>query len=148
MKKILFLVLAFSITTLAYSQLNPVKWSYAATRVGQNEFDLRFTADIEKGWYVYSQYLESNEGPVATTFVFEVDSNTSLVGETKEEGTKHEGYDELFAMNIIKFSGKPVFTQRVRVNSFGKVTGYLTFMTCDDEKCLPPKDVEYSFDLK
>src|SRR5699024_6415783 len=29
-----------------------------------------------------------------------------------------------------------------------KVTGYLEFMTCNDKQCLPPTQVDFSFDIK
>lgn len=148
MKKILFSLIILLSTSYVFAQQSPVKWSYASNKTGANEFDLVFKAEIQKGWYVYSQYLESDEGPIATSFVFEDNSKASMVGKTKEDGKRHEGYDELFGMNIIKFSGEPVFTQRVKTTSSTFIKGYLTFMTCDDEKCLPPRDVEFVIELK
>ena len=29
----------------------------------------------------------------------------------------------------------------------GKLSGYLTYMACDNERCLPPTDVDFSYDL-
>lgn len=132
----------------AFGQLNPVKWSYEATQVSPSEYDLVFTAHIQNGWYVYSQFLESDEGPIPTSFHFEENPKAELVGKTTEKGHKHEGYDELFMMNIVKFSGEPTFTQRVKVHGETQLTGYLEFMTCDNQRCLPPTNVEFAFTLK
>ena len=52
-------------------------------------------------------------------------------------------------MNIGMHSGKAVFRQKVTVSqSPVTVTGYVTFMSCDDKQCLPPRDVEFALELK
>ena len=74
---------------------------------------------------------------------------SSLVGKNEESGNRKEAYDKVFEMNLIKFSKTAVFTQRVSVADFSKpITGYLTFMTCDDSRCLPPTDVDFNFKLE
>jgi thiol:disulfide interchange protein DsbD len=148
MKKILFFTMVFLTSGFVFGQMNPVRWTYEAKKVMDNEYDLVFTAHIENGWYVYSQYLESDDGPVRTSFNFEENAAVELIGQNVEEGHKYEGFDELFYMNIIKFSGEPTFTQRVKIASPATLTGYLEFMTCDNEKCLPPREVDFSFELK
>ncbi len=139
--------MALLVAGVAFGQLNPVRWSYEAKKVADLEYDLVFTAHIEDGWYVYSQYLESDDGPIRTSFNFEENPAVELVGKNVEAGNRYEGFDELFYMNIIKFSGAPTFTQRVRVKSPTALKGYLEFMTCDNEKCLPPKEIKFGFDL-
>jgi cytochrome c biogenesis DsbD-like protein len=148
MKKILLLSVAFFAAGAAFGQLNPVKWSYEASQVSAGEYDLVFTAHIQNGWYVYSQFLDSDEGPIPTSFSFEENAKIELVGKATEKGDKHEGYDELFMMNIVKFSGEPTYTQRIKVHGETQLTGYLEFMTCDNQRCLPPKEVTFVFTLK
>ena len=120
----------------------PVKWNIDLVKINDSEADVVLTATIEDGWNIYGQDVDDG-GPVPTTITFE--SNVDLVGKAKEEGYKKEGMDALFDMNVIKFlSDKPyVLTQRIKTNGLDKVTGYLNFMCCDNEKCLPPTDVEF-----
>ena len=140
-----FGVFQFTSTAQIY---NPVKWSTDYAQVSENEFDLVFTANIENGWYVYSQYLESDDGPVRTTFEFDKGDHFSLKGKNVENGDKKEGFDDLFGMNVIKFSKKVTFTQRIVANDLSKpISGYLEFMTCDDTKCLPPNSEDFEFKL-
>ncbi len=148
MKKIAFFAMALFMASAAIAQQNPVKWSYEAKKVADNTYDLIFTANISDGWYVYSQYLESDEGPIRTTFTYEDNAAVKLDGKNVEAGQKVEGYDDLFGMNIIKFKGKPTFTQRVKINGPTTFKGSVEFMTCDHERCLPPSDVPFRFDLK
>jgi len=142
-------VLFFGLMFFAFAmnaQLEPVNWSIEAEKVGDTEYDIVFTAKIDKGWSVYSPHLESLDGPVPTTFEFQ-NNDLKAIGKIKEAGNRKEMYDELFEMNLIKFSGKARFTQRVTVENSETVKGYLTYMTCNDESCLPPKDVEFEINL-
>jgi thiol:disulfide interchange protein len=128
--------------------LDPVSWSFSIEEKNGDEATLIFRANVDDGWYIYSQYLESEDGPIPTTFEYEQSDHVSFVGDNKESGKKTEGYDAIFGMNLVKFAGNVSFRQDIKIKDYSKpLTGYLTFMTCDDEKCLPPKDVDFSFDL-
>lgn len=142
----LFLLLLFS-TNLSWSQ-NPVNWSLETERIDEKVIELTFTATIEKGWYTYSQFI-GDEGPIPTTIEFE--STNQRIDKKSTESTsdpsyKFEGFDEMFDMEIIKY--KHDFTikqQLVFDNPDIEIQGYLTYMTCDDTRCLPPTDYEFSF---
>jgi thiol:disulfide interchange protein DsbD len=71
------------------------------------------------------------------------------VGEAQESGERFTEYDKIFEMNLVKFKHSAVFTQRVKVSDYSKpITGYVSYMTCNAEMCLPPKDVDFKFVLK
>lgn len=149
MKNLRFLtaLLAMFFVANGFAQ-NPVKWSFSQKDAGNGQVDLVFTATIENGWYTYSQFLESDEGPVPTSFTFEEGPHFKLVGKAKESGDIVKMYDKVFGMNLTKFKHKGVFTQRVQVVDPSKpITGYLSYMTCNEEMCLPPKDVDFSFKI-
>lgn len=131
---------------LGHAQLEPVRWSFDAEKVSDTEYDIIFTARIDKGWAVYSPHLESNDGPIPTSFEF-YNNDLKAIGKAKEEGNRKETFDEMFGMNLIKFSGKARFTQRIKINESNTVSGHLTYMTCDDESCLPPADVNFEIAL-
>lgn len=149
MKRILLctalpLLLAFSV---AGQIKNPVRWSTSWTKTGTQEVELVFTAAIDPGWYVYSQFLDDG-GPIPTSFSFKAGSHFQLLGKAKEEGKRKEGFDEIFGMNVVKFSGTVNFRQRVKVlDPKVPVEGYLEYMTCDNEQCLPPTEEDFRFDL-
>lgn len=148
--RIFFAAFALLLASASQAQvLNPVKWTFSSKQISPSEFDLIFTADIEDGWVVYSQFLESEDGPVPTSFNFESGPHFELKGKCEESGNKKSAYDKVFEMNLTKFIGKGIFTQRVVVTDFSKpITGYLEFMTCDDERCLPPQGIDFNFPLK
>jgi thiol:disulfide interchange protein len=143
-------LLIFSCSAATAQILEPVKWSFSSKMIKAGEYDLIFTANMEPKWSIYSQYTEDS-GPIPTSFTFEQGSHYSRVGPVKESGKKKEGPDPLFGdVVVIKFyEGPVVFTQRVKVTDLNKpIAGFLEFMTCDDERCLPPTEVEFSFSLQ
>lgn len=145
-KRLLFAPLLF-LTVFIYAQ-SPVSWTFQVKPVDDCHVDFIYKATIQSGWYVYSQYLPNDNGPVATTVNYEQKDNVELVGKATESGHKVEGYDDMFDMNITKFKEDYTITQRVKVKSSKAVKGYLNYMTCDARQCMPPKDVDFSFDVK
>ena len=143
---LLFFCLLFSNNIDA--QINPVKWDYAAKKINDGEFEVTFTATIDKGWNIYSQHTDPS-GPVPTSINFDENANLEFIGEATETGKKKESFDDLFGVNVIKFGGEVAFTQKVKTKGgANEVKGYVEFMSCDDEKCLPPKEVEFTIALK
>lgn len=147
LRQLFLTLLALPLVTALLSQ-NPVKWAFTSKDAGNGEYDLILTATIDEGWTTYSQFLESEDGPVPTALTFEEGAHFKLKGKAKESGNKFTKYDNVFGMNLTKFAGKAIFTQRVTVSDATKpITGYVTFMVCNDEMCLPPKDVDFKFTL-
>ena len=158
MKKLILLIVictAFISNTLSAQILKPVKWVFEAKKISDTEYDLVATAKMDKGWYTYSQYI-GNDGPVPTTFTFQKsptsrDATTpqyQLIGKVEElSDHKKSGFDKIFDMNITKFSEEVTFIQRVRTSDLTEVKGSVNFQTCDDEKCLPPMDVDFVYKI-
>lgn len=146
MKKItllLFLILSI----FSFGQIyNPVKWSFDSKKTGENEYELYLKASINKGWHMYSQHLPSDDGPIATSFVFNENDSFELIGKVAEP-KPHKEYDPNFDMELTWFEHEVTFTQKVKIKKNIAVTGELEFMVCDASKCLPPEYVEFSFDL-
>jgi hypothetical protein len=142
---IFFGLLSFQATA---QDFDPASWFFVAQKTADGDYNLLITVNLAKNWNIYSQYLPSDDGPVKTTFTFKEDAGVQLVGKMTEEGHKKEGYDALFGMNVIKFSEKVVFTQKVKVKKGVKlISGVVNYMTCDNESCLPPKDVAFEIQL-
>ncbi len=128
--------------------LNPVSWTFEQQHVEGNIHELFFKASIDDGWAVYSQHIE--DGPVPTSFNYEGEVNHfDLIGDNQESGSlRKEGMEPLFGVNVIKFYHDAIFKQRIKISDYSKpISGYLEFMTCNEESCLPPKGVDFSFVL-
>ncbi|MCC6724166.1 MAG: thioredoxin family protein [Saprospiraceae bacterium] len=126
----------------------PVKWTADVQKTGENEYTLNLKATIEKGWAVYSQFLEPG-GPEPTVLVFNPENNIKRLGKATETSShKIEGHDPLFDTEVTKFKEEVTFSQKFSVVDATKpVAGFVTFMTCNDERCLPPTDVDFNIDI-
>jgi thiol:disulfide interchange protein DsbD len=143
----LFLILFASISLAGWSQIyNPVKWTtdLVANSDGTHTFIAK--AKIDEGWWVYSQFLPSEDGPVATTVNFDAGDHFKLVGKSKESDNAKKIFDKVFEMDVVKFAHTYTIEQKIKVSEYGKpITGYINFMTCNDDRCLPPTDVDFNF---
>jgi thiol:disulfide interchange protein len=148
----LFSLLFLCVTALplaAQQASHPLKWSFDSKDLGNGQFELIMKADIKDGWTTYSQFLESEDGPVATQLVFQDGPHFRRVGKAEESGEKYTTYDKVFGMNLTKFKHQAIFKQKIEVKDPSKpITGYITSMCCDDGQCLPPTDTDFSITVK
>lgn len=147
-KRILFVLLLIS--AFAEAQIyNPVTWSTRTEKVSESDFELVITADIEPGWHLYSQNVPDG-GPIPTAITFPEKPDVYQLLGSPEEGEGHEEYDNVFEMDIKYFETRAVFKQRIRVLSEEKLSleGVVEFMVCDDSNCLPPTEVDISFEVQ
>jgi len=142
-QSILAIFFLFSIISPAQI-IDPVTWDYAVEKISQEEVELIFTANIDNHWHLYSQDIPEG-GPIPTRFVFEESSQFELLGPVVEITEPEEKYDPSFDMKLKLFSEKALFKQRVKISGTGKVKigGYIEFMSCDDQRCLPPKEEDF-----
>ena len=159
MRIIYSFVLALFLTPIfGVSQIyDPVDWSFSKQKISENTYELTFVADIEQGWAIYSNDIYNNDidcdveiCPLPVSFEFDKDNDLEsyyLIGGIKEvDENKSVSQDPIFLMEVTKFTKKATFKQVIELKSENvNVSGYLTFMVCDDTKCLPPTDVEFNF---
>lgn len=148
MKKILLAVTALIITFSAKAQVEShVRWSYAAKKTSATEAVVLIKATIDNGWHIYSQNVKEG-GPIKTSFTFAPSKEYALVGKPSEPAPITK-YEKVFSMNVGYFENSVVFQQKVKLKSAkaSAVKGKLEFMTCNDTKCLPPDEVEFSIPL-
>ena len=148
MKKIITLLI-FILSLNAFSQiLEPVKWEFESQKIGDNEFELILTANIDTHWAVYSQFVDEG-GPIPTEFTFEDSESFTLIdGVIESDENKVTKHDPVFDMIVSKFYNKALFKQKIKaIGDDVIIKGSLVFMTCDDERCLAPTDVSFQFNL-
>ncbi len=146
MKRLALFLLLFTVSFTVFSQIiEPIKWSFDSRKQG-NEVELIFTADIEENWHLYDTYLPEG-GPIATQVVYEDSTLFEFIGDLQKEPQPVEKYDDIFMMNLRFFSDEATLTQKIRLKSDDpvEISGYVLFMGCDDEMCLPPNEAEFTF---
>ncbi|HEY8783614.1 MAG TPA: protein-disulfide reductase DsbD domain-containing protein [Mucilaginibacter sp.] len=148
MKKIIIVIAALVISFGAFAQIEaPVKWSYAAKKVSSTEAVVFLRATIDPGWHIYSQNVKDG-GPIKTSFTFTPSREYSMIGKTAEPKPATK-YEDAFKMDVSYFENSVTFQQKIRLKSpkVSAVKGKLEYMTCNDKKCLPPEDIDFSIPL-
>ncbi|SKB68249.1 protein-disulfide reductase DsbD family protein [Macellibacteroides fermentans] len=143
------LLMSFMFLAMQAQIHTPVKWKIKLEDSGKPEKEIVFTAVADKGWHLYDMNLPAG-GPVSTSITYETMKGAELVGKVVSSVAPTSVYDELFAMNLRWYSGTVTFTQKIKVTDAKafKLAGELEFMACNDETCLPPERVEFSFNRK
>ena len=146
-KKFIFSLLAIVVSLVSYSQIyEPVKWSFELKNTGKTTADVIIKATIEDGWHLYGMDIPK-DGPRPTKIVFEDIQNAKPEGKIQGLSKLKEVYDPNFDMKLSWYANDAVFVQKISFADAAKVRlkGYVEFMVCNDESCLPPTQ-EY-FDL-
>lgn len=146
MKKILFSLIVSFLAFAAYAQIQePVKFKTELKNVSATEVEIVFTASIEQGWHVYSTDL-GDGGPISATFNTDKLTGAQLDGKLRPVGKEIASFDKLFEMDVRYFEHTAQFVQKLKLTGGDyQVTGYLEYGACNDENCLPPTQVEFSF---
>ena len=146
-KLILFIAIFFAMHNLTAQIYDPVSFKTSVKEVDNSSYELSITAQIDKGWHMYSQKVPAN-GPMPTSFVFAKSKNYTAKGGVVEPNG-HEIDDPIFNMRIKLFEIKAVFTQKIerKNNDAFKVKATIEFMVCNDQSCLPPTEREFAFEI-
>jgi len=149
MKKfIAVLSLTFFITGLKAQIYDPVSWSFSYLKTNADQYEIIMTASIQKGSYIYSLDVPEN-GPLPTSFIFDSTGSYTLIGKPYEVTTPVEKFDEAFGIKIKTFSDTAEFRQKIKSEKTNFiVSGTVTFMSCSNSICLPPKDIRFSVEIE
>ena len=142
------LLMVLGLTT-AFAQIqDPVQFKTEWKKISDTEAQIVFTGDIDSGWHVYSTDLPEG-GPISATFNTDKMEGIELDGKLMPEGKEIEAFDKVFEMKLRYFEGKATFVQKLKITAATYfIEGYLQYGSCNDENCLPPTDVEFSFSGK
>jgi DsbC/DsbD-like thiol-disulfide interchange protein len=148
MKRIFLLFAFLVIAAASFSQLNPVSWTYEATKKTADTYEITLTATVNNPWHIYSQKTGKG-GPIPTTVSFKANPLITKNGPVKEIGKLEKVFDKNFGVDVLFYSDKVQFVQLVKLKAAGiktNISGTVEYMVCDDSQCLPP--VKKPFDLK
>jgi thiol:disulfide interchange protein len=132
--KIVFLLAFACATTTIHAQIRkPAKWTFevSSTSVKSgDEVELIFKANIDDGWYMYSNDFSEECGPILASLELIETKDFKKVGELKAIGSS-EKYEEVFECSVRVFKHTAEFRQRIKVLSGPlEVTATISGQTC------------------
>jgi Disulphide bond corrector protein DsbC len=149
LKRFLIIAWVLVIAVAAKAQLNPVNWTFSAKKISGKTYELHITATMQSGWHLYSQTQPEDAIAEPTKITFNKNPLLILDGKIKEEGKMEKFHDAKLELSANQYSSKVEFVQTIKLKASAKtnVSGTVRFQTCNDEKCLPPKNVTFSIAL-
>lgn len=139
------LLMVISCLSVVAQMQDPVHFKTEWKSISANEAEIIFSATIDPGWHVYSTDL-GDGGPTQATINIDKISGATLDGKLKPGSNEIKKMDPIFEMEVKFFEKTAKFTQKVKLTG-GKysVSGYLEYGACNDENCLPPTSVDFTF---
>lgn len=124
---------------------DPVQFKTEWKAISDKEAEIIFTGTIERGWHVYSTDLEEG-GPTSATFNIDEIKGAEVVGKLTPKGNEIDMMDPIFGMQVRFFEETATFVQKIKLTGGEySITGYLQYGACDDQNCLPPTNVEFTY---
>lgn len=143
------LMLTFVALAVQAQILTPVKWKIQLEDSETTEKTLVFSATLDAGWHLYDMNLPEG-GPISTSFSFENLKGAKTVGSPVASKEATTVFDEQFKMELRWFANEVTFRQKIEVTDPKnlQLSGYVEYMACNDENCLPPEQEEFAFTQK
>lgn len=146
LKHLFITLFVFASVATSAQILKPADWkvspSSASVKAGE-EIEIRFSAVIDKNWYLYSSEFPCEEGPYKTEIKFTPHGSYALIGGIVP--VDHiEKHDDIFDCDVAIFKGTGLFVQKVKIlGSPVKIEGTYDYQVCSDidGKCIPFDDV-------
>lgn len=149
MRKLSLLILVVLIFSSAVKAQDPIQWSFTAKKLSGTRYQVELIASIKSGWHLYSQTQPAEAIALPTNIQFKKHPLIDFKGSVKEQGKLKKVKDETLGVESWQFAGKVRFVQVVELKNNVKtnISGSVEFQACTDEKCLPPKTVDFSIAL-
>lgn len=145
-KRVSLLFGALLMCIISFAQMQtPVKFTSELKKLSDTQLEVIFTGTIDEGWHVYSTGL-GEDGPTSATFNLDKIVGANVVGELAFEGEEIKQFDPIFEMDVRFFEKTVKFIQKLEViSSEYTIAGYLEFGACNDQSCMPPTAVDFTY---
>lgn len=145
---ILYFIMCACATAFAQvGMTSPVKVQVEQQAVKGHDdlLDLVFTFTINSGWHVYGP--DNNGGPTPMAITLETLEGAQASGALRLSPTPTRIEDPVFECEVTYVERSAKAIQRLRLTGGAwKVAGFLRYGACNDEECMPPTNVEFSYE--
>ncbi|MEN9742936.1 MAG: hypothetical protein RLZZ65_741 [Bacteroidota bacterium] len=136
---LLTLVFFSFLSTWAFSQ-EKIQWSFDFVAFPSS---IQISAKIENGWHLYALDLDPSIGPVPTQIVLEKNKLVKEIHPFEVTTIAKKSYEANFGAEVSYYEHEFLANNRIFVKKPTAVKGAITYMLCDDKRCLPPQTVPF-----
>ena len=123
---------------------NPIKWTIKAGSVDAARISIELTAEIERGWHLYSTERVEG-GPSPTRITVASNQGFEIAGEI-DSPAPHSAYDPNFQVATESYEGSVTFKIPLKAATArpgtGKLRVQVRYQSCTTTICLPPQLLE------
>jgi len=144
-----FGLLAMVCSNSAFAQgiKDPTHWTYEAKEIAKGEYELNFNLILDEGWHIWAINVGGDGYQVVPTFSFDKKSTIKWLGAIKETGEVINEVMEGVEGKVNYYSHKVTYTQIIKAPAGTIIAGKHEYQVCNDNMCLPPKEVSFTFQL-
>ncbi len=129
------------LSCISYAQ---VKFTSSMQQTAPDEITISFSGTMAKGWHVYAP--EEKHGPIAASFNVDKIEGAKVEGPLKANKPATKKFEAVWNGEVAYYEDNVTFTQKVKLTGKEyKIEGYFEFGACNDETCLPPTSVDFSY---
>lgn len=132
------------LSTWAFSQ-EKIQWSFDYVAFPSS---IQISAKIENGWHLYTLDLDPSIGPVPTQIVLEKNKLVKELQPFEVSTEAKKSFEANFGAEVSYYEHEFHAFKRISVKKPTLVKGELTYMLCDDKRCLPPKTIPFEIKVK
>ena len=121
-----------------------VKFTASMQQTAPDEITISFSGTMAKGWHVYAP--EEKHGPIAASFNVDKIEGAKVEGPLKANKPATKKFEAVWKGEVAFYEDNVTFSQKVKLTGKEyKIEGYFEFGACNDETCLPPTSVDFSY---
>ena len=121
-----------------------VDFSHYVKQTADDEITIFFSGKMSDGWHIYSQ--NEKNGPTPTTLTISSIKGAKLIGTLTADQKPIKKFEEVFDAEVMYFEKSVIFSQKLKLtDSKYAVEGYLEYGACNEQNCLPPTSVDFSY---
>ncbi len=148
MKRYFLILFAVVMAAAAAVAQEPVRWRMNVKMTSETEGIVTLRAIIDEGWHMYSTNIPEG-GPRPTQISFEASKGVKFTDKLKVGTAPTEVDDPMFEMKLSWWAANVTFTRKFKLTDpdGAKINAAVSFMACNDMNCMPPKNVNLSYEF-
>lgn len=124
----------------------PAKWDIALKMTDASHGEIVMSSKIQDGWHVYANDIDPEIGPQPLEINWDKLEGVELTGGLKADKAPHTQYDDMFEAELSWWATSVKITQSFKVTgSPYSLEGTLKFAACNDQNCIPPQKIPFTF---
>jgi hypothetical protein len=128
-----------------FTAQNHVSWSFEYDNIMKKVLAY---GRIDSTWHVYSSKTNVKSGAIPISFSFEKNIDAVQKGKLEEDGIPVSLKDPIFNSQVYQFENIYIAEIPYVVKKETTIKGIVSYMVCDNSKCLTPIDVPFTVQAK